>query len=154
MVARTPRLVLALSSLLSAAGGAIHAVAFRRARVAIDASNLPHFYAASSKGLWLADSVTLLIVAAVFGLIAARPSTVTRSLVLLVALIPAATAILLYTFIGNFLAAHLLLMIASLAFVGGLQFPRSLDRSISQKGGSVVSAKSAQPSRDEGREHS
>jgi hypothetical protein len=125
MVTRTPRFLLAFSSLLSAVGGTIHAAAFRKAMAAIDASNLPHFYAASSKGLWLADSATLFILAAIFGMIAARPTTVARPAVVLVALIPAATAILLYTFLGNFLAGHLLLAIAALTFLAGLQFPGS-----------------------------
>ncbi len=132
MVTRTPRLLLAFSSLLSALGGTIHAAAFRKALAAINASDLPRFYGGSSKGLWLADSATLFILAALFGLIAARPSTATRPLVILVALIPAATAILLYTFLGNFLAGHLLLAIAALAFLAGLQFPGSAVRSTLQ----------------------
>ena len=125
MVTRTPRFLLAFSSLLSAVGGTIHAAAFRKALAAIDASNLPHFYAASSKGLWLADSATLFILAAIFGMIAARPTMAARPAVVLAALIPAATAILLYTFLGNFLAGHLLLAIAAFAFLAGLQFPGS-----------------------------
>ncbi len=125
MVTRTPRLLLAVSSLLSAVGGAMHAIAFRKALTAVDASNLPRFYGGSSKGLWLADSATLFILAAIFGVVAARPSTGTRPILMLVALIPAATAILLYTFLGNFFAGHLLLVIAALAFFAGVQFPRS-----------------------------
>lgn len=132
MVTRTPRFLLASSSLLSALGGTIHAAAFRKALAAINASDLPRFYGGSSKGLWLADSATLFILAALFGLIAARPSTATRPLVILVALIPAATAILLYTFLGNFFAGHLLLAIAALAFLAGLQFPGSAVRSTLQ----------------------
>jgi len=45
--------------------------------------------------------------------------------VVLVALIPAATAVLLYTFLGNFFAGHLLLAIAALAFFGAMQLPGS-----------------------------
>lgn len=104
----------------------MHAAAFRKALVAIDGSNLPNFYGGSSKGLWLADSTTLFILAAIFGLLAARPSVGTRPMVILVAFIPAATAILLYTFLGNFFAGHILLAIAALAFVAGSQFPRSV----------------------------
>ena len=125
MVTGTPRFLLAISSLLSAAGGAMHAAAFRRALAAIAASDLPRFYAGSSKGLWLADSATLFILAAIFALIAVRPSIATRPLLILVSLIPAATAFMLYTFLGNFFAGHLLLAIAVLVFVASLQFPRS-----------------------------
>lgn len=123
MVTRTARWLLACSSMLSALGGAIHAAAFSKALAAIDASNLPRFYGGSSKGLWLADSATLFILAAIFGLITARPPTATRPLLILVALIPAGTAIFLYTFLGNFFAGHLLLAIAALAFFAGIQFP-------------------------------
>jgi len=52
-----------------------------------------------------------------------------RAFVVLVALIPAATAVLLYTFLGNFVAGHLLLTIAALAFLAGLKFPGSVVRS-------------------------
>jgi len=104
----------------------MHAAAFPKALVAIDGSNLPHFYGGSSKGLWLADSATLFLLAAIFGLIALRPSLATRTVVILVALIPAATAVLLYAFLGGFIAGHLLLLIAVLALVAGAQFPGSL----------------------------
>jgi len=126
MVGRTPRFLLALSSVISALGGAMHALAFRKAAAAIDSSSLAHFYGGSSKGLWLADSATLFILAIIFGLIAARPSMATRPLIILVALIPAATAILIYTFLGGFIAGHILLAIAILALLAGTQFPGSV----------------------------
>ena len=121
-----PRLLLAFSSLLSAFGGAIHAAAFRKALPIISASNLPHLYGGSSKALLLEDSAVLFILAAVFGLIAIRPSTATRPLVMLVALIPAVTAVLIYTFLGNFFAGHILLAIALPALFAGLQFPSAV----------------------------
>jgi len=104
----------------------MHAAAFPKAQVAIDGTNLPHFYAGSSKALWLADSATLFILAVIFGLIAARPSVASRPLVILVALIPAATAILIYTFLGGFIAGHILVAIAILALLAGTQFPGSV----------------------------
>jgi len=124
MVSRTPKFLLAFASALSAAGGALHAAAFGKALTVIGASNLPRFYGGSSKGLWLADSATLFILAAIFGLIAARPAMATGPLVMLVALIPAATAVLLYVFLGNFFAGHLLMAIAALAFGAGMLLPK------------------------------
>ena len=121
----TSRFLLALSSLLSAAGGAIHAAAFRTALTAINASDLPHFYAGSSKALWLGDSTTLFIVSLILGVIAARPSKATRAIVVLVALVPLATAILIYTFLGSFFAGHVLLAIAALALLAGRLLPGS-----------------------------
>jgi len=123
MVTRTPRFLLAFSSFLSALGGAIHAAAFGKAQTVFGSSNLPHFYAGSSKALWLSDSATLFIVAVIYGVLAARSSTTTRPIVMLVALIPASTAVLLYTFLGNFFAGHLLLAIAVLGLLAGIRFP-------------------------------
>jgi hypothetical protein len=125
MTSRSARLLLAVASLISAMGGAMHALAFRKTAIAVDASNLPHFYASSAKMLWLADSATLLILAILFGLLAARPSTPTGRLVMWVALVPAATAALMYTFLGNFFAEYILLAIAALSFTGGLRLSNS-----------------------------
>jgi hypothetical protein len=121
MTSRSARLFLAIASFISAVGGAMHALAFRKTAIAVDASNLPRFYAASAKMLWLADSATLLILAIIFGLLAARPSTPNGRLVMWVALVPAATAALMYVFLGNFFAEYVLLAIAALSFIGGLR---------------------------------
>lgn len=75
MIRRAPRLLLALAALLAAMGAALHASAYKRAVAAVDASNLAPFFGKSLKGLWLGDSATLILVAAIFALIAARPSS-------------------------------------------------------------------------------
>jgi len=123
MPERTPRILLAFSSLLMATGGVMHAAAFQRTLPVIGVSHLPPFFANSFKLLWLGDSTTMLVLAVIFGVIAARPAVVTRPLVMLIALIPAATAVLLYVFLGNFFAGHIQLATAAAAFVAGLQFP-------------------------------
>src|SRR6059036_1389897 len=125
MITRTPRLLLGFASLLAAAGGLIHSGAFDKALAAFAASNLHAFFGNSSKALWLGDSATLVILAALFGLIAARPSAATRPVVVLLSLIPAATAILIYAFLGGFFAGHLLMITAGSAFLAGLRFPES-----------------------------
>lgn len=110
MHARIPRLLLALSSLILALGGLAHARAFRGAAAAIRNAHLASsLYGKDFLTLWLADSTTLLAVAALFAMIAARPGAASRALVIVIALIPAATAILIYVFVGNFYAGHLLL---------------------------------------------
>ncbi len=117
------RLLLGGSSLILALGGPAHASAFNKAAVLLAAANLPPFYAGSFKALWLADSSTLLTLAVTFALIAVRPAAASRPVVLLLALIPAATAGLVYCFVGSFLAAHLLMAAALAAFAAGLLFP-------------------------------
>jgi hypothetical protein len=123
MVTGVPRFMLAIASLLQLLEAAAHTAAFHRARVVIDNANLPAFIGKSSKAVWLADSTTMCSLAVIFAFVAARPTAATRPLVLLLALIPAATAVLIYTFLGNFFAGHLLLATAAAVFVAGLQFP-------------------------------
>lgn len=123
MVRSVPRLLLAFASLLLATGAILHASAFQRISSAIAESNLALFAANSLKVLWVADSATSIILASIFGLIAARPNTATRSAIVLIALIPAATAICIYLFIGSFIGAHVLFAAALAAIAAGLQFP-------------------------------
>ena len=123
MTTHAPRFLLAFSSLLMTIGGASHAAAFNRTLAAVATSDLAPFFGGSLKLLWLADSATMFILAALFGLIAARPITATRPVVLLLALIPAATAVLVYLFLGNFFAGHILLATAAAALFAGLLFP-------------------------------
>jgi hypothetical protein len=115
-----PRVVLTLAALFLAVGAVMHASAFNKIVSALADSNLVPFAANSLKVLWLADSATSLLLAAVFGLIAARPSAATRPVIVLLALIPAATAGLIYTFIGGFVGGHIMLAAAVAALIGGL----------------------------------
>jgi len=129
---RLPRLLLGFSSLVLALGALVHAAAFAKALAAVGRSNLAPFFGTCLKALWLADSTTCLILAATFGLIAARPAAATRPLVLLLALIPTATAVLIYTFLGAFFAGHFLLVPAAAAFIAGFRLqsvPRRAERS-------------------------
>ena len=115
------RLLLAFSSLILALGGLAHARAFRGAVAAISNAHLASsIYGKDFQTLWLADSTTLLAVAALFAMIAVRPSIATRTLVFVIALIPAATAILIYVFVGNFYAGHLRRGAAIAALVAAL----------------------------------
>jgi len=122
---RAPRILLGLAAALSLVGGALHALAFRKALAAFDASNLPRFYASSSKGLWLADSATLIILAVIFAVLAWRPGAASRTMMLLVALIPAGTAGMIYAFVGGFFAGHMLVVIALLVMAAGVMSPAS-----------------------------
>jgi len=70
-----PRLLLALSAVILIAGWLMHARAFGKTLSALAASNLGAFYANSLKALWLIDSATLITLAVVFALIAARPTS-------------------------------------------------------------------------------
>jgi hypothetical protein len=113
-----PRLLFAFSAVVLLVGGLMHAAAFGKAVAAVSVSDLPPFYGNSLKGLWLIDAATLMTLAVAFGCLAARPALATRPIVILLAIIPAATAFFLYKFIGNFLPAHMLVAAAAAALVG------------------------------------
>src|SRR5260370_42298422 len=119
MTSPLSRLLLSISAALLLFGGVVHALAFKKAAAAVADSNLAAFYAKALKGLWLIDSATLIILACLFGLLAVRPDMAGGPVVALMALIPAATAALLYYFVGAFMPAHLLLVASVLGFYRG-----------------------------------
>ena len=120
---RLARILLVLAALLLAGGGAVHALAFRKALAVIVGSNLPVFYANSLKALWLSDATTLIAVGVFYLFAAARPVIASRAAILLVALVPVATAILIYLFVGNFLPGHILVAASVLAAFAAFLLP-------------------------------
>jgi hypothetical protein len=116
---RLPRILLAISAAILLLGSFMHTSAFKKVGAVVAFSNLPAFYGNALKALWLIDSITLSILGVTFATIALRPVNVRRSLILLLGLIPAGTSILLYTFIGIFIPAHMLLVAAILIFIAG-----------------------------------
>ena len=114
------RFFLGLSALVLTVGALMHASAFKKIASAIADSNLAPFAGNSLKVLWLADSATALVLAAVFTLIATRPGAAKRSIIILLAFIPAATAALIYIFIGAFAGGHIMLAAAIAALLGGV----------------------------------
>lgn len=98
----------------------MHTSAFKKTAAIVALSNLPSFYGNAFKALWLIDSITLAVLGVTFATIAMRRENVKRSLIFLLGLIPAGTSILLYTFIGMFIPAHMLLVAAILVFIAAL----------------------------------
>ncbi len=120
MKSTASRLVLGICSLLLFFGAFAHAKAYPAAAAAIDHVSLRPVYAKDFKVLWLADSTTLATVALLFAMLAIRPPVSSRALLLGIALIPAATATLIYIFVGAFYAAHLLIGTAVAAAVAAI----------------------------------
>ena len=118
------RVLLPVAALFSEAGSALHAMAFLKASKVIAASGMPAFYRNACMGLWLIDSASMMLVAAICLVVAFRPRTTTRLMLMLVALFPVSTAALLYFFEGNFFAAHMELAISILMLVAAAYLPR------------------------------
>ncbi len=117
---RLSRSLLTLAAIILAFGACVHASAFGQILFAVAASNLTPFAANSLKVLWLGDSATCAVLAILFGFIAARPAAATNFVIVLLALIPAMTAVLIYHFIGSFIGGHILLAAAVAAIAGAL----------------------------------
>jgi hypothetical protein len=114
-----PRILLSLSALLLSAGGVLHALAFKGALTALSTNPMPSFYSGSFKALWLIDSATLVSLSALLAYAVVRPHSVARPVVILLALIPMATAALIYTFVGPFLPAHVFVVATVLMLAAG-----------------------------------
>src|SRR5277367_5911735 len=121
-MARTvSRLLYVASASIFTFGGLAHAFVYaKKSGAEIAASNLSPFFQAELKALWLCDSTTLVALAAIFFYLAVKPTAASRTIVFLIALVPAGTTFLLYTFLGAFYAAHLLLLATGMAVVASL----------------------------------
>jgi hypothetical protein len=117
------RVLLAFSAIVFAFGAYIHTSAFGRMSDGVTKSDLPAFLANGFRTLWLMDSSVQIILAIVFALVAIRPTAATKPIVLLIALIPLATAVFIYHFIGNFIGGHLFLAGSLSAILGALLSP-------------------------------
>jgi hypothetical protein len=118
--------LLAIASLIFGFGGVMHAIAYRaKALASLDASNLAPFLGSELKVLWLADSTTLIALAVVVGTIALKPQSASRTVIMSLALMPAATALLLYEFLGGFYAGHMLMAASAMVFAAGFLAPSS-----------------------------
>jgi hypothetical protein len=121
---RWARMLLVTAACIFAFGGVMHALAYvAKAAPQITNAHVAPFFGAELRGLWLIDSTTLLALACLCALVAARPSTAGGPVVMVVALVPAATAMVLYIFLGGFYAAHMLMAAAAMVFVAGWLMP-------------------------------
>jgi hypothetical protein len=115
------RTLLAIAAIIFAIGGVLHAIAyFSKASLVIESASVKAFFGHELKVLWLADSTTLIGLALIFGVLSLRPTSVSKLVLLLLALVPGATTALLYWFLGPFYAAHMLLLATVMVCVAGL----------------------------------
>lgn len=119
------RILLAFSAIVLAVGACLHTAGFNKMSAAVAKSDLVPFVGKGLKVLWLQDSVIAVVLAIIFGTIAARGSTLPRWIIVVLALIPAATAGFVYHFIGNFIGGHVFLTAGLAAILGGLLYSGS-----------------------------
>jgi len=112
------RVSLAGSALILAGGGIVHGLAYTKASNVVAHSDLEPLFATAFNALWLADSATSIVMAMVFAALAAQPSWATRPLVAILALVPLASAVVIYATMGAFFAGHIMLAAGAAALVG------------------------------------
>jgi hypothetical protein len=114
------RIFLAVSAILLAVGAHFHTSAFNKTATAVAESNLPAFLGNGLKVLWLQDSVITNVLAIIFAIVAVKPTTAPKWIIIVLALVPIVTAVLVYHFIGNFFGGHIFLTAGIAAILGGL----------------------------------
>jgi hypothetical protein len=114
------RLLLGLAALVMLVGGAFHGLVFPRAVAMINASNLSGHGAAIYKGLWLNDAAVVMLIGLIYLVLASRPALATKAVLILLAALPLAGALSIYSTVGNFLPGHLLLASAIMAGAAAL----------------------------------
>src|SRR5271167_1568423 len=102
------------------AGGIAHSMACAKAASIAAQAHLRVPYAAMFEGLWINASTTSFAMAIVFTFVAAFPSVAARPLVILLALLPFASAGAIYATMGNFLPGHVLLAAGIAALAAGI----------------------------------
>jgi hypothetical protein len=115
--------LLALSAIILAAGASIHGFAYPKAAAVAEHSTLPPFFQSALKGLWLSDSLSSLLLALVLVSIAMKPHWATKSLLLLLALTPLGTSVVLFLTMGRFFASYAMLMAAVAALLAAALRP-------------------------------
>ncbi len=108
------RTLLAVAALILIGSALLHASAYGRVDAGVAASGLPPLLGNVYRALWVADSTTAAAVGVVSALLAVRPSLARPVIVLVLALIPAATAVCIYHFLGAFPPGHLMITAAVL----------------------------------------
>lgn len=119
------RWALVMSGAILATGASMHGLAYRKASAIAEQSTLPPFFQAAFKGLWLGDSLSFLTLALVLVCIAASPRLASTPLILLLALVPLGCAVSMFSTMGGFFGAYVMLVAAAAAFLAAALRPRS-----------------------------
>jgi hypothetical protein len=117
------RILLAFSAVVLAVGAWIHTAGFDRMSAGVAKSDLNPFLGRGFKVLWLQDSTIATVLAIAFAVVAIRPAAASKPVIVLLALVPVATAALTYYFIGNFFGGHIFLVAGVAAMLGRLLYP-------------------------------
>jgi hypothetical protein len=114
------RTLLGVAAFILIASALLHASAYGTVDAGVAASGLAPLLGNSYRALWIADSTTVFTVGIVAAMLAFRPALAAASLVVVLAVIPAATAVCIYHFLGAFPPGHLMVTAAVLMAVAAV----------------------------------
>jgi hypothetical protein len=112
------RTLLWVTALALVAIALLHGMGVSSLGAELDAAQLKPFVAGGFRAVWLGFSVTAVLLALVFAGAALRPQFAGRAALTLLALVPIASALLVYHYIGPFAGAHMM-MAAGLIGIAG-----------------------------------
>jgi hypothetical protein len=118
------RTLLAAAAVILIGSACLHASAYAQVTAAVSASGLSPLLGDAYRALWLADSTTSMAVGALAALLAFRPALARPVIVVVLAVIPAATAACVYHFLGAFPPGHLMITAAALLVLAAVLPPR------------------------------
>ncbi len=114
------RILLGAAALVLISSALLHASAYGRVDAGVAASALAPLLGNAYRALWMADSTTTAIVGVLAGMLALKPALATPSVVSVLAVVPAATAVCIYHFLGAFAPGHLMVTAALLMVVAAI----------------------------------
>jgi hypothetical protein len=115
---------LAAAALILIGSACLHASAYGQVTAAVAAFGLSPPPGNAYRALWLADSTTSIAVGVVAALLAFRPALARPMIVVVLAVIPAATAVCIYHFLGAFPPGHLMITAAAVMVPAAVLPPR------------------------------
>jgi hypothetical protein len=118
------RTLLAAAALILIGSAGLHASAYGTVNAGVAASGLSPLLGNAYRALWISDSTTGAVLGLVVVMLAVWPALATRATVLTLALIPAATAVCIYAFLGPFPPGHLMITAAALMALAATVPPR------------------------------
>ena len=123
MLSTLARTLLAVAAFILIASSLLHASAFGKVTDGIAASGLSPVLGNAYRALWMADSTTSAAVGLLAALFAGRPALAAPPVILLLALIPAFTAVFVYRFLGPYPPGHLM-AVTTVLMVAAALLPR------------------------------
>lgn len=96
------------------------------ANIAISNSGLKPFFQDSSRAMWLGFCLQLAVIALVFFIAALRPQLLSRTIVLLLSLMPILATVMLFWFAASRVGSYFLAIGGALTLVGVLTWPKRM----------------------------